>query len=357
MNGKTFRKSGVVLLGTLLVFGLIAAGVFSWLRSEPEPVTSCEADFRLFEHAFGVSCVPVDPQNVLSYGPTPGQFMAAIEHPVAMQEEASDVWTSADIPGLYEHLREVNEGVLDFGRLRGISGATSLELLLQIQPDLIMSQYLIDEDLARTASLVAPAVLLTDEGDWKETTLVAGDVIGELEEAEALIAAYDERVQILREQFDDSSAITVSLVALWPNSASILLEDSFSGRIIREVGFSIPEPQLELNTQGEIINARYMPFSEERLDLIDADFIFLFPSQTGFDLSDQGYTPKMLAEEFQSNPIFQLLEAAQSDTVYEAGVHWNVTGIYSAHYVLDDLFRFVAGIDPEEVAPNPLRLE
>lgn len=354
--GKFLKTGGIVLLGIVLILAVLAGGLFLWLRSEPETVTECEVDYRLFEHAFGVSCVPNDPENVLSYGTAPSQFLVAIGHPMAMQEEALDVWTAADIPGLYERLREVNEGVVDFGRLGG-TVASNVEILLQIEPDLIISEWLVDEDLARTVSLVAPAVLLTDRGTWQETTLVAGDVIGEKAQAEALIAAYDERVKVLREQFDDPAAITISLVRLWPDNPWIMLENSFSGGIIHDIGFSVPPPQLELTDAALTFNVTQTRFSKERPDLLDADFIILFPATTDVSLAETGYTAETLISEFQGDPLFQFLDAAQAGNVFAAGMHWNVTGIYSAHYVLDDLFRQLAGVDPEVVSPNPLKLE
>ena len=50
-------------------------------------------------------------------------------------------------------------------------------------------------------------------------------------------------------------------------------------------------------------------------------------------------------------------EYSYQNNVYETRMYWTRTGIYSAHHVLDDLFRHVAGVDPEDVAPNPLRLD
>ncbi|MEM7333555.1 MAG: hypothetical protein AAF490_15810 [Chloroflexota bacterium] len=350
------KTTGKILLGILVFLGLIVGGFFIWLQGDPEEITECQADYRLFEHALGISCIPNNPERILPYGTAPSQFLVAIEQPMAMTTVGFDVETAADIPGLYERLREVNEGVLDLGFVEG-TAVQNIELLLQIQPDLIISEWAASEDVVKTVELVTPAVLLTDSGDWKEITQRSGDAIGRSEQAQELIVAYEERVQILREQFDDPADVSISLVRLWPDNYWVMLENSFSGQIIQEVGFSVPPPQLEIDDQVLTFNSMQIRFSKERYDLVDADFILLFPATTGQVLIDTGYTPRDLTEEFQSEPLFQFLEAPQAGNVLEAGVHWNVTGIYSAHAVLDDLFRYVAGVDPEEVAPNPLRLE
>ncbi|MEM7333556.1 MAG: ABC transporter substrate-binding protein [Chloroflexota bacterium] len=351
---KVLKTGGKVLLAIALVLALLAAGFFVWLRSEPAEVTECDLGFRFFEHAYGVSCVPENPENILVYSTAASQMMVAIGKPMAMQETALDEWASADIPGLYDRLKEVNKDVLDLGRVGG-TVASNAELLLNIQPDLIISEWLVSEDLARTASLVAPTVLLSDNRNWKEVTLTAGDVIGEKEQVDALVAAYEVRVQILREQFDDPANISIATVRLWPGNPFIMLEESFAGQIVRDVGFSAPESQSDLSeseTDGFLFR-----YNEERIDLIDADFIILFPALGETSLRESGSDSKTLAQEFQNDPLFLFLEAAESGNVFAVDAHWHITGIYSAHYVLDDLFRHVAGIDPEEVAPNPLRLQ
>ncbi|MEM8857509.1 MAG: ABC transporter substrate-binding protein [Chloroflexota bacterium] len=351
--GKTI---GLIILGIVVVLALVGGTFFIWLRSDAPEVTECDADHRLFEHAFGISCVPNQPQNVLSYGTAPTQFLVAIGFPMAMTEAGLDEWTSADIPGLYERLREVNKDSPDFGRLGG-TVASNVEIVLQIQPDLIISEWLESEDLARTASLIAPAVLLIEDGrtNWKEITLNAGDVIGEKEQAEALIADYEKRVEILRQQFDDPADITVSAVRLWPDNYWIMLEESFSQQIVKDVGFSSPEAQAELTPQATF-NRRQIQYNEERPELLDADHIILFPATGNTGLADVDSDKITLTQEFQEEPLFQFLGAVQNGNVYPVDVHWNVTGIYSAHAILDDLFIHVAGVDPEEVAPNPLKL-
>ncbi|MEM7335898.1 MAG: ABC transporter substrate-binding protein [Chloroflexota bacterium] len=345
------------MLIALLGLAVLVGAFFIWLRSEPEQVTECEPGYRLFEHTEGATCVPEDASKVLTYSTAASQFYVAIDHPMAMTVEVLDHYTAADIPGLYDRLRDVNEDTLDLGRVDG-GVAQNVELLLQIQPDVIISEWVVG-DLTKTASVVAPVVLLTDLGTWKEVTLMSGDLIGERDTAVALLEAYEQRVQTLRDQFDNPAEITVSHVRLYHERPSIQLPISFAGQIINDVGFSFPPAQLELIEDSP--EQLEIDFSDERIDLADGDFIFIYPGFTDYIfsdiLSDLETESDELTDEFRNDPLYPFLNAAQEGTVYDVDIHWSMTGIYSAHYVLDDLFRYVAGVDPEVVSPNPLRLE
>ncbi|MEM7333547.1 MAG: ABC transporter substrate-binding protein [Chloroflexota bacterium] len=352
--GTFLKKIGQILFFILLVLVLVAGAFFVWLRVEPEAVTECEVGTWLFEHELGTTCVPDNPSNVLAYGTVPSQFFVAIERPMAMTTLVLDDFTAADIPGLYERLREVNEGTLDLGVVENAFSA-NLELLLDIQPDLIISQWAASDDIIKTTSLIAPVVFVSDLSDWKEVTLQSGEAIGEREEAEALIQGYEDRVEILRAQFDDPSEITVANIRLLSNAISVQLPPSFSGQIISEVGFSFPESQVAFTK--ETPDRIQINIDEERMDLFDADYLFIYPGGTDYALSRSDGETHTLVDDFLNDPLFPFLSVAESGQVYEADMHWAVLGIYSAHYLLDDLFRYVAGVDPEAVAPNPLLLD
>lgn len=351
--GRILRRIGKVLLYIVLGLLVIAGAIFIWLRTDSPEVTECDEGFRLIKHGEGAACVPNDAEKVLAISPATAQLYTALGHPLAMTVETTDFFTAADIPGLYERLREVNKDTLDLGRVDGGIGP-NIELVFQIDPDVIVSEWSAG-NVGKPAEVVAPVLVLTHLDSWKEITLLAGELIGEEAETEALLAAYEERVQILREQFDDPSEITISNVRLYHDRNSINLPAGFAGQIITEVGFSFPDGQLELVSD----NASYLEIevSEERIDLIDADYLFIFGGFPNDTLINLGTSSDEVVEAFKSDPLFNTLNVADSGNVYEVDMHWAVTGIYSAHYLLDDLFRTVAGVDPEEVAPNPMLLD
>jgi ABC-type Fe3+-hydroxamate transport system substrate-binding protein len=71
------------------------------------------------------------------------------------------------------------------------------------------------------------------------------------------------------------------------------------------------------------------------------------------------YTPEQAAAiqtafaTLADDPLWGNLSAFQNDRVHFTGPHWLANGIIEAHIVLDETFRFFAGVDPAEVSPNP----
>lgn len=352
--GTILKRIGKIVLGLLLVLVVLAGALFIWLRSETAEVTECEPGFRLYEHFDGADCVPETASKIVVNNAGISQFFAHVEHPAVVQENSLDRYTAADIPGLYERIREVNEGVYDAGRIDSLN-STSLELFVEIDVELMITTGLIGSDVGKVIESFVPIIVLDPTGSWKEHMQVASDLIGEREEADRLIKEYEKRVQILQEQFDDPSKITISGARIFPTRTSVQLPGSFASQIISEVGFTLPEAQLEVAEQFP--NSRIFDLSEERIDLLDADYLFVFGGTSDEELAYyDNTTGDAIVEAFQNEPLYGFLRAVEFGNDYEVDLYWSAPGIYSAHYVLDDLFRHVAGVDPEAVAPNPLRL-
>ncbi|MEM7798170.1 MAG: hypothetical protein AAF633_03180 [Chloroflexota bacterium] len=347
------KRIGKFLLWTILVLGLLIGSFFIWLRFEPAEVTECEAGFKLINHFDGADCVPEQTDKVLVNNAGISQFFAWVEQPAVIQENSLDRYTAADIPGLYERLIEVNTDVPDAGRLDGIR--SGLELFVEIDVDLMITTGLMPSDVGKMIETIIPIVVLDPTGSWKEHMLIASEFIDERQEAERLIREYEERVEILQAQFDDPSGITISSARIFPTRTSVQLPGSFAGQVLSDVGFSLPEAQYEI--AEEVPHARIFDLSEERIDLLDADYLFLFGGISDEELAYAGTPSDEIVAAFQSDPLYGFLSAVEAGNDHEVDLYWSAPGIYSAHYMLDDLFRYVAGVDPEEVAPNPLKLE
>ncbi|MEM8861464.1 MAG: ABC transporter substrate-binding protein, partial [Chloroflexota bacterium] len=303
--------------------------------------------------ANGADCVPENVTEVLSVSPMTSQLYLYLGVPSAVRIDFLEELVHGNIPGLLERIDEVNADVREVELTGGVFGP-NLEMLAEVNPQVIISEAP-SEEINKAMSVVAPVVYLDPALTWKENMGSAADLVGERETAEGLIAEYDQRLEILRAQFDDPAAITVSAVRLHPERNTIQMPSSFAGQIIRDAGFSYPEEQIKL-AEGSP-NQVQIDVSQERIDVIDADHLFLFGGTIEEAFEEMGTSSQELVEDFQNDPLFQFLEVSETDNVHEAALYWRVTGIYSAHAIIDDLFREIAGVDPEEVAPNPLRLE
>ncbi|MEM7334085.1 MAG: hypothetical protein AAF490_18515 [Chloroflexota bacterium] len=350
---KFLKATGKILLAIVLVFVVLIGAFVVWIRRETPVVTSCEAGFQLIEHGGGADCVVDDPNKILVVSSGMAQLFIAVGHPAGAKAEGLDLNFTADIPGLYERFSAINKDAVDFGAMQ--ANLASMELLLESEFDAIVSELSFGDSFDKPLQAVAPFIILSHLDSWKEVTLFSGELIDEKEQAEALLDEYERRVQILQAQFDDPSQITISNVSLYPEKAELRLPASFAGQIIREVGFSFPEAQLALVEDTPDLSL--FAVSDEKLDLVDADHLFYYAGWRDGTFEANDSTASFVVDAFTDDPLFQLLAAAEANQAYEADFYWTTPGIYSVHAVLDDLFRHVAGVDPDEVAPNPLRLE
>ena len=166
----------------------------------------------------------------------------------------------------------------------------------------------------------------------------AGEVFGMSETAEALLTDYDARLAELQEALGSGAeTTTISLVRTFPDQIGLVVSGTTAAAVLEEAGLARPESQSvdydyvleQLDSRPEIL------ISAEQLQLADADVVFVFGN------------PAWLTE----NPLWNALPAAQNGQVYSVGYHWWADTLIAAHFMLDDLFQYVAQIEPE--LPNP----
>ncbi|MEM7335361.1 MAG: ABC transporter substrate-binding protein [Chloroflexota bacterium] len=344
------KRVGKILLGIVLVLVVLIGSFVVWLSIEPEEVTECEAEFRLIENGSSPDCVPEVVNRALAFGPTSIQFFLAVEFVPVARIGLFEEFLFADLPEPYDAWSELTEDVPEIG-----GAQPNLEMFLSSNAQVIISDY--DFLSANKAvETIAPIIILDAQDSWKENLLLTSDIIGEREAAEVMIADYDRRVQTLRAQFDDPAEITISLFIPGLDSHSVQLPGSFGGQIISEVGFSFPEAQMQLieETPNLSMESLSVTINQERLDVLDGDAVFIIGLGSEPETIEFQNIDRSVDDEFLNDPLIQQLSAVQEDAVYPGGLYWSAHGIYSAHAILDDLFLYVAGVDPEEVAPNPL---
>ena len=299
--------------------------------------TECEEGFRLVEHAEGSDCIPQNVERVAVLAPSVDQLFLALDYTPAATSDAIQI-LSSEFPVLTDQVSVM------MSDLPIVSFPPNLEVLAEAEPDVIISGVRGDliPDLAEE---IAPVVVISSAEDWKQNMLFVADIMGERAAAEALLAGYEERVQVLRETLQNRAETTVSHVFIAPDFYAVRLPASFGGQVLIDVGLALPEAQLALIDDGQaLVNDVQFNIAQERLDLLDGDVLLYYTigpaGQEGVDA-------------LEDSPVFQALSATQNDAVHQVGGYWQLHGIYSAHAVLDDLFRYVADVDPQEVSPNP----
>lgn len=295
----------------------------------------CEPGFRLFDHellATDPLCIPENPQRIAPLDMTVMELMLIDGiMPVTGAEIVLSTYTRMH-PELEAEFASVMQSATETGY------PPNVEAILNSQPDLIIgpsdffTESIFDELIA-----IAPTVLFTPApGDWRSRLLFAGEVLGLSDTATALVADYDTRVTELQAALGDEKP-TISLVRTFPDQIGLLLAGTNADAILQSVGLPRPEAQsADYDYVLEQLDGRpELLISAEELSLADGDYIFLF-----------GDTSQILA-----NPLWQTLSAVQNDRAYEVGYYWWGDDLLSAHDILDDLFQYVAQVEPEH--PNP----
>jgi iron complex transport system substrate-binding protein len=301
---------------------------------------SCEAGFRLFDHellATDPVCVPENPQRIVVLSWAAAEMAIALDlRPVAVYLLPDSI---SALPALQERVGDTP--VLDW--------QFSLEQILALDPDVILVSY--HGDIYDELTAIAPTVHFnwTNSNLWKEEMRFWGNVLGNSEAVEGLLTAYDARIAAFQEVVGERlNTETISVVRVYAEGPTIYMVDSWGGSIVAEVGLRRPE------SQGNTVEEVYALFngqtgqvsiSNEELRTIDADHVLIWTRS-----DEEALTAR---DTLFENPLWQLLDTAEEERVYISTSYWIGDGIFSAHAALDDLFRYVADVDPAEVSPNP----
>ncbi|MEM7125984.1 MAG: iron-siderophore ABC transporter substrate-binding protein [Chloroflexota bacterium] len=313
----------------------------------------CEVGFRLFTHELLESepvCIPENPERIASLAPAAFEIMLAI---------GEDVPVGAI--GYLESIYQRNFPYTDeaAAEVEFVGFPANLEAVFALQPDLIVQSPYGQEDIELVQGIAPTVVLpLLPNVQWEENMRFTSELLNRNEEVEALIAQYDGRVATLQELIGDPSAIEVSVVRYYDDSGAsglqLQLANAFSTDILADVGFARPESQaMSADEAAERYGSPVAAtLSLEELPLLDGEYLFAW-SQAANAEGDEANEGAWTA--LSEDPLWATLEAVQNEQTFQVGGHWVGWGFHAAHEVLDDLFLYVAGVDPADVSPNPFQ--
>lgn len=300
-------------------------------HSSPSSISNSQlqtSDCQVIEHAMGETCVPKNPQRVVTIDPF------SLENVLAFGIQPIGVAASSDWLEDRDYLRDRLSGI----EVIGDFDQPSLEKILALKPDLILglSQ---DERVYSQLTQIAPTVLFDfkSSGQWKSILMHNANSLGKTDVANQLMADYNVRLNDFKSQMsvraassDENSAqqLEVSIVRIYPNIISIYSRDTFVGSIVEDVGLARPPAH---NQPGQLT------ISKESLQIADGDVIFLWSSGAG--QAQQELQTKIA--KLKADPLWQRLNAVQQGRVYEVPSYWLGSSILSANAVIDDLFKYL----------------
>ncbi|RVX44213.1 iron complex transport system substrate-binding protein [Nonomuraea polychroma] len=322
------------LIGALLVAGLAACGS----TTGPDTTgatggnTAAAAPFRTIKHAMGETKIPTQPKRVVALDQSFVDAVLTLETPVV----GYTTYRSLD-DKLPAYLGTVAAQYGKEATPVGTLEEPSLEKIIALKPDLIVSAKVRHEALYDKLSKIAPTVFSETTGAiWKDNIRLMGQALGKEQLADTKIKEYEDRAAkigaSIKEKEGELPTISIVRFAGEP-TVRLYVEKSYSGIVLKDVGFPRPEGQ------PTVADTIAVDVSQEKIPDLDADHIFV-----------STYEDPTVAEskdKFLNNPLWGKLKGEKHDV---ADLTWmTAVGIQGAHSILDDVAKFFS-VDPARAA-------
>ncbi|QQM32444.1 iron-siderophore ABC transporter substrate-binding protein [Martelella lutilitoris] len=273
---------------------------------------------RDVKDAMGTVTVPDDPQRVvvLTNEGTEAALALGVRPVGAVNSWRGDPW--------WNHIDDQMGAAVPVGT----ESAVNLEMIAALEPDLILANRQRQEEVYPQLSAIAPTVMSGElRGDWKVNFRLYADALGLADKGAAEIAAYDEAAADLRDRLGDAVDEKVSVIRFLPGQIRIYQLDSFSGVLLKDIGFDRPENQN--------VDAFAIRTGKESIPDMDGDRIFYFTWETG---NGEG---EAMEKDVLGDPLWQSLSAVRAGRAHAVSdAVWNTAGgIIAARLMLADIAR------------------
>ena len=324
-QGDRFVKRSLRHLTLFFFLGVIAFLVVSAcgrnIKVGNQAVTeSLPEDCRVVQHAMGETCIPHNPQRIITLRPD------HLANSLALGIEPIASGFVAGFPFPKDILNKVGnvDSIGDFS-------APNLEKILQLKPDLIVANSR-SEDIYEELLRIAPTVAIDlpfPPPSWKEQLATLAEVLNKEDVNQQLMDDYWQRIDNIqqalgsqREELEVSVANSSSEYGIWAYG-----ENHFPGEVLNDIGLQRPPAQ-----RGEHFYIENI--SKEKLSEIDGDVLFF----VSWGREQDAETHIKLRED----PLWQKLNVVQNDRVYFVGGYWHDSGsILAINEILDDIENYL----------------
>ena len=309
------KRLSVIVLALGLLMAAAGCGANAAPSASDEPTGPAT---KVVKHALGKTEIPTDPKRIVLLNP-----YAVLDYLLAL--DVRPVGSTGgggldDYPFGY-WLRDRTDGI----EMVGDTEEPNLERIAAAEPDLILSNPW-QEDIHNELGAIAPTVAVPlNYADYEKEFRYVADLLGRSEQAEEVIAAHRERLEMFEEGAGNAQDAEVSVIRVFPGSIGIEV-GSYVTTVLESAGIERPQAQESLKETTDV--------SIEQTRLIDGDVILLYSADNGpeAEKNDQA------RQEFLDHPLLQNLDAARNDEVHVVDSRlWAGGGILWADAVLDDL--------------------
>jgi len=266
---------------------------------------------RALEHAMGTTCVPKSPKRVVVLD------TGELDSVLALGVKPVGAVTALGA-GFPSYLGSRTQGIHDVGTIQ----EPSLERILALKPDLILTSKLRHGQLYNQLSKIAPTVMAETVGVvWKDNLKLNARALGREAQANKLLSAYHTRLKKLQLSVDRSKT-TISIVRFVPGQTRLMQRANFIGTILDDAGLARPASQRK-STFMDVA-------SPERIPDMDGSFLFY---------STYGPAEATPMSQYQQHPLWARLSAVNNKRAIPVNDdHWFLgIGILAANRVIDDL--------------------
>ncbi len=306
------KKLLSAILSSMLIVSLFV-GCSNKTENTPENTTDSKT--ISMQHAMGTSEIPENPKKIVILTNEGTEALLALGvKPVGAVTGVAGEW--------YEHTKNELGDVKPVGK----EGAPNVEAIAALKPDLIIGNKMRHEKIYDQLSAIAPTVFSdTIRGAWKDNFKFYAEVLNKESEGDKAIQAYESKIASIKEDYKDKLDTEISLVRFMDGKTRIYLGDTFSGTILKEIGFKRPATQQGTEFVNEI--------GKERLNEADGDVMFYFTYELG---DGKGLARE---KEWLNDPLFNSLNVVKNNKAYKVDdTIWNTAGgIKAANLMLDDL--------------------
>lgn len=305
----------LISIFTILLLAACGAGEDESKNTAEKPKDKDES--YTVEHAMGTTTLDKTPKKVviLTNEGTEALLALGVTPVGAVQSWTGDPW--------YDHIANEMKDV----QVVGVESQVNVEAIAALQPDLIIGNKMRQEDIYEQLKAIAPTVFAEDlRGNWKNNFELYAKAVNKEEKGKEVLAAYDQRIEDLKEKLGDKVNTEVSMVRFMAGDVRIYHKDSFSGVILEQIGMARPESQDKEDFAEKGV-------TKERIPAMDGDILFYFT----YDEGDGKATE--VEKEWIEDPLFQNLEVAKKGEVHKVNdAIWNTAGgVKAANMMLDDL--------------------
>ncbi|RDE10545.1 ABC transporter substrate-binding protein [Pelagibacterium lacus] len=292
--------------GAALCLTLSAAPVMAQIAR----TVAVTAEGRVVEHALGETEIPLAPEKIVTLHNVFAEALIVMGlSPIGSVDRPS---------GLPQQLVDSLAGTTSVG----LHSDPNFEMVLSLDPELILAQESQQGDNYERLSAIAPTLLLNEpDAEWREWYEGLGEALGRSAQVEAAIAAYDDRAAATKAALAEARGDeTVLLLRVREKDIRVYGGARRSGPVLYD--------DLGLNPHEMVpLDADHTEISPENIPWLLADHIFVMIEDA--DRMDS----------IRQSDLWQRLPAVQNGQVYPVDIEpWNQSvGPISFSAIIDDV--------------------